>query len=126
MIVIKSIYNRFSGSGLIGNLFKKITKDRVKDVIKQAASSSIAHKVKNAVVKGAVAATEKVVENAIVDNLKKRPLSPPSDSSQLTKRQKIENIINSGSGLEKVVEKAIIENLNHPKKRKIGSGIVLD
>ena len=114
MLVIKPRYH--TGSGLFGNLFKKITKDSVKKVIKHAVSSPIAHKVADAVVKGAVTATEKVVENTIIDKLKKRPA--PSVPSQLTKRQKIDTIIN-GSGLEEVVEKAII-------KKIIGTGIVLD
>ena len=90
MIVVKPRYSTrrycYGGSGVFGDLMKKVvsstiaqkvvnaaTKDGVKNIINKAVSSPIAHKVADSVVDGAASATRKVVENAIVETLMKRP-----------------------------------------------------
>ena len=95
MIVIKSRYRK-KGYG-IGNLF---TKALFKKTIKNVTSSSLAQKVANAAVNGAVSATEEIVKNAV-----KRPFQnnkkKTTTTDTLSKKQRIDKIINEceGSGI---------------------------
>ena len=90
MIVVKPRYSKhtycYCGSDVFGNLLSNVasstiaqkvvnaaTKDGVKGIINKAPSSSIVHKMADSVLKGATSATQKVVENAIVETLMKRP-----------------------------------------------------
>ena len=86
MIVIKR--NEKIGRGFGSLLFKRlsssrITKEGAKNAIKRAANSALAHKVADAVVNGAVNATEKLVEDAVVKSLKRNT----SNSDQVEKKK---------------------------------------
>ena len=100
MIVIKPRYTlpRLEyGSGIIGNLIKKVESQ----VLNKALAKSIAHSAADIVVKGAKSAGKAVVHNAIIESLKpkKRPATTTENNSELTKkRQKLNSIIN-GSGI---------------------------
>ena len=108
MLVIKSRYQtRKSGSGVFGRIFKKIsekiTKDGLTKVINKATSSAVAHKVADAVLRGATSATEKVVESAIVDTLKRKQQQPTTEKKKKkegTKKIKLDitDLVN-GSGI---------------------------
>lgn len=96
MIVIKPRYTlpRLEyGSGIIGNLIKKVESQ----VLNKALAKSIAHSAADIVVKGAKSAGKAVVHNAIIESLKpkKRPATTTENNSELTKkRQKLNAIIN--------------------------------
>jgi len=99
MIVIKPRYTlpRLEyGSGIIGNLIKKVESQ----VLNKALAKSIAHSAADIVVKGAKSAGKAVVHNAIIESLKpkKRPASTENNSELTKKRQKLNAIIN-GSGI---------------------------
>ena len=89
MIVIKRRY--IVGRGL-GNLFKrltsKISREGTKSTIKRIANSAIAHKVSDAVVNGAISATEKLVEDTIVKQLKRKSPPPAADDDDVEKKKK--------------------------------------
>ena len=94
MIVIKPRYTLprlESGSGIIGNLIKKAESQ----ILNKALAKSIAHSAADTVVKGAKSAAKVVVQNAIIDSLK-RAVSNENELSN--KRQKLNAIIN-GSGI---------------------------
>jgi len=99
MIVIKPRYTlpRLEyGSGIIGNLIKKIESQ----VLNKALAKSIAHSAADIVVKGAKSAGKAVTHNAIIESLKpkKRPATTENNSELTKKRQKLDAIIN-GSGI---------------------------
>ena len=117
MIVIKPRYPkrryRYGGSGVFGNLFKKVissaiaekvvnaaTKHGVKKIINNAVSSPIAHKVVDAAVNGAASATKQAVEKTITEALK-RPREEVSKKKKDIKKLKLDlsKIVNSGSGI---------------------------
>ena len=91
MIVIKPRYTLprlESGSGIIGNLIQS-------QILNKAVAKSIAHSAADTVVKGAKSAAKVVVQNAIIDSLKR---AASSNQNELTKRQKLNAIID-GSGI---------------------------
>ena len=99
MIVIKPRYTLprlESGSGIIGNLIRKVESQ----VLNKALAKSIAHSAADIVVKGAKSAGKAVVHNAIIESLKpkKRPATTENNSELTKKRQKLNAIIN-GSGI---------------------------
>ena len=103
MIVIKRKQRiHHTGHGL-GSIFKrltsKFTKEGTKKAIKRVVDSAIAHKVSDAVVKGALGATEKLVEDTLIKQLKRKPQE--------------EEDIADGSSKQK-------------KKKKVGFGIIFD
>ena len=100
MIVIKPRYTLprlESGSGIIGNLIKKVQSQ----VLNKALAKSIAHSAADIAVKGAKSVTKAVVHNAIIESLK-RPAATAAAENNSTelakKRQKLNAIIN-GSGI---------------------------
>lgn len=91
MIVIKPRYTLprlESGSGIIGNLIQS-------QILNKAVAKSIAHSAADTVVKGAKSAAKVVVQNAIIDSLKR---AASSNQNELSKRQKLNAIID-GSGI---------------------------
>ena len=93
------------GSGIFGKLSGKLVSSGFKKVISSAASSALAHKVTDAVVKGATSATEKASEDiarglytALKDKVvgQKRPL--PLEDSTLELRKKINKVFD-GTGI---------------------------
>ena len=100
MIVIKSRYPKRIGSGIFSRIFKKIsekvTKDGLQKVINRATSSTVAHKVADAVLRGATSATEHVVESAIIDTLKRKQ----PEKKEKTKKIKLDisDLVN-GTGI---------------------------
>ena len=99
MVVIKPRYTlpRLEyGSGIIGNLIRKVESQ----VLNKALAKSIAHSAADIVVKGAKSASKAVVHNAIIESLKpkKRPATTENNSELTKKRQKLDAIIN-GSGI---------------------------
>lgn len=92
MIVIKPRYTLprlESGSGIIGNLIQS-------QILNKAVAKSIAHSAADTVVKGAKSAAKVVVQNAIIDSLKRAASSNQNELSN--KRQKLNAIID-GSGI---------------------------
>ena len=95
MIIIKARYtlpHSTSGSGIIGNLFKKVSTK----VIDKAVVKSVAQSVADTVAKEAQSVAKTVVQNAVIDSLK-RP-KKVEDGELTKKRQKLDAIIN-GSGI---------------------------
>ena len=92
MIIIAPRHPR-RGSGIFGDIIKKVTSTGVKKVIKRAVTSATAHKLAEAVVNGAVSGTEKLVENTIADL--KRKEEPIKKNIKID----ISDLINSGSGI---------------------------
>ena len=137
MIAIKPKYHSrkycYGGSGIFDVLKKVISKTAssavaqkvinaaTSDGLKTIAKSTVAHKFADAVVNGATSATQKAVENAIIDTLRKRKAST---SVEYNKKIKID---------ESLKRKLSDTTTTNGKKLKIdisnlinGSGIVLD
>ena len=114
MILIKPKYHArkycYGGSGILDAIFKNVinkkvvnaaTKDGLKNIINKAASSTIAHKVADAVVNGATSATQKAVENTVTDLLLKRKAPAAVNGGRIKKlKVDISNLMNkAGSGI---------------------------
>ena len=118
MIVIKPRYPArkycYGGAGVFGNLLSKVvsstiaqkvvntvTKDGIKSIINKAASSPIAHKFADSALQGATAATQKLVENAIVETLKRPARKEEKTKKNDNKKVKIDiaDLVNGGSGI---------------------------
>ena len=100
MIVVPSRYPTRNGSGLFGDIFKKVvskvTNAGVKNTINKVVNSSVAHKVAEAVVNGAVSGTEKLVDKTIADLKRSAPVEEEIPKKKL--KIDISNIIN-GKGI---------------------------
>ena len=146
MIVVKPRYSVrkycYGGSGFFDTILKNVTssaiaqkvvnaatKDGLKSVINKVGNSSITHKVVDAVVNGATSATQKAVENAITDILKRKAPTDADDdnNTRIVKKRKI-----NGGKLKRKLPETETEARGN-KKIKInlsnlinGSGIVLD
>ena len=98
--ILTNIINKTTSSAIAQKVVNAATKDGLKNVINKAANSVIAHKVADAVVNGATSATQKVVENTVVDLLK-RKTPTTSEGGSVKKKLKVDisNLINSGSGI---------------------------
>jgi hypothetical protein len=117
MIVVKPRYPErkycYGGSGVFGNLLSKVvsstiaqkvvntaTRDGIKSIINKAVSSPIAHKFADSALQGATSATQKLVENAIVETLK-RPRKEEDKKKNGNKKSRIDitDLVNGGSGI---------------------------
>ena len=87
MIVIRTRFPTRNGSGVFGDIFKKVaskvTKAGVKNTIKKVVNSPIAHKVADAVVNGAVSGTEKLVDKTIADLKRSAPVEETTPKKKL-------------------------------------------
>ena len=115
MIVIKPKYPSrkycYGGSGIFDILKKIISKTAsstvarkvinaaTSDQLKTIAKSTVAHKFADAVVNGAVSATQKAVEDVLIKKLQKRKAPAPTTIGKKLKADDITNLINGGSGI---------------------------
>ena len=122
----------YQGSGMFDTIARKLFSSGIKKVISNGASSSIAHKVADAVVNGATSSTSKKVADAIV----KEATSAAGKASASAVKTAIDSVVNKvvkGVKRPAAIESSIIVHQQPSKRKKInidslidGSGIIYD
>ena len=96
---------RYNGSGMFSSIGRKLFSSGLKKVINAATKANLPQKLADVVVNGARSAGEKLGKTAgeklgtVVRQGVKRKLLAPPPSPQALKYSKIDQLINSGSGI---------------------------